>query len=84
MFCSKHFVSPSACWLTDRKVVKPCKSLERIFLIVPCSQERKWGAAVGWVGAALTVAGGGDYGDETVDTLRGHVWDRNHEVDIIR
>ena len=35
---------------------------------------------MGWVGAALTVAGGGDYGDETVDTLRGHVWDRNHEV----
>ena len=32
------------------------------------------------MGAALTVAGGGDYGDETVDTLRGHVWDRNHEV----
>ena len=36
------------------------------------------------MGAALTVAGGGDYGDETVDTLRGHVWDRNHEVDITK
>ena len=35
---------------------------------------------MGWVGAALTVAGGGDYGDETVDTMRGHVWEGNHEV----
>ena len=43
-------------------------------------QERKWGAAVGWVGTQLTVAGGGDYGDETVDTLLGDYWARNHEV----
>lgn len=35
---------------------------------------------MGWVGAALTVAGGGDYGDETVETMRGHVWEGNHEV----
>ena len=45
-------------------------------------QERKWGAALGWAGGALTVAGGGDYGDETVDILsRGQAaWTRNHEV----
>ena len=40
-------------------------------------QERKWGPAVGFVGDKVTVAGGGDYGDETVDTLEGTNWRRS-------
>jgi hypothetical protein len=33
-------------------------------------EERKWGPALGHVDGVLTVAGGGNYGDETVDELR--------------
>ena len=40
-------------------------------------QERKWGPAVGFIGDKVTVAGGGDYGDETVDMLEGANWRRS-------
>ena len=43
-------------------------------------QERKWGPAVGFIGSNLVVAGGGDYGDETVDMLEGSSWVRSKVV----
>ena len=30
-------------------------------------QGRKWGAAVGYVGRTVVLAGGGDYGDDTIE-----------------
>jgi len=44
------------------------------------TKERKWGPAVGFIGPNLAVAGGGDYGDETVDLLVGSSWVRSEVV----
>ena len=40
-------------------------------------QERKWGFAFGYIGSSLAAAGGGDYGDETVDVLEHGSWRRS-------
>ena len=40
-------------------------------------QERKWGFAFGYIGSSLAAAGGGDYGDETVDVLDHGSWRRS-------
>jgi hypothetical protein len=44
------------------------------------SKERKWAPAVGFVGDRLTLAGGGDYGDETVESLTGRSWRRSRSA----
>ncbi len=33
--------------------------------------ERKWGPAMGFVDGVLTIAGGGDYGDDSMDVFDG-------------
>ncbi|XP_023330209.1 kelch-like protein 25 [Eurytemora carolleeae] len=35
---------------------------------------RKWGSAIGYVNGKLTLAGGGDYGDNTIEHLIGRDW----------
>jgi len=40
-------------------------------------QGRKWGAAVGYVGRTVVLAGGGDYGDDTIEVLQGRDWQKS-------
>lgn len=40
-------------------------------------EERKWGAALGHVDGALTIAAGIDYGDDTIDVYDGSQWSRD-------
>ena len=42
-------------------------------------EERKWGAALGHVDGALTIAAGIDYGDDTIDVYDGSQWSREKQ-----
>jgi len=58
------------------------RNMPRWEYVAGLTKERKWGPAVGFIGSNLVVAGGGDYGDETVDILRGGSWQRSN-IDMI-
>jgi len=40
------------------------------------TSERKWGAAMGYIGDKFALAGGGDYGDNTIEVLEDRDWRR--------
>ena len=46
-------------------------------------EERKWGAALGHVDGALTIAAGIDYGDDTIDVYDGSQWSREGKAVIV-
>ena len=62
----------------DKRVISKHAAEGWVYCLVTAAalQERKWGPAVGLIGPDLAAAGGGDYGDETVDILRGAAWAR--------
>jgi len=41
------------------------------------TEKRKWGPGLGYIGQNLAIAGGADYGDDTVDVLEGTEWRRS-------
>jgi len=79
-----YYNGGSSMWLplADRQgnsleVFGPRRDLPKWEWLSSLSQERKWLPAMGYVGEHLTLAGGGDYGDETVETLHGRDWRRS-------
>jgi len=58
----------------------PNRNMPRWEWLSGLTKERKWGPAVGFIGQNFAVAGGGDYGDETVDLLQGSTWIRSKVV----